>query len=77
MGCASPYPLVAGDKLGISQKRFYRNLINRADKRFSNYLKSIVILNKNETLLSSKHQKINLASDPAEFIIRKGTRELG
>lgn len=33
--------LVAGDKSGISQKRFYRNLINRADKRFSNYLKNI------------------------------------
>ncbi|MEO0837020.1 MAG: type II toxin-antitoxin system RelE/ParE family toxin [Cyanobacteria bacterium J06642_3] len=33
--------LVAGDKSGVSQKRFYRNLINRADKRFSSYLANL------------------------------------
>jgi hypothetical protein len=33
--------LVAGDKSGVSQKRFYRNLISRADKRFSSYLANI------------------------------------
>lgn len=30
--------LVAGDKGGVSQKRFYRNLIGRADKRFDSHL---------------------------------------
>ncbi|MGF6590503.1 type II toxin-antitoxin system RelE/ParE family toxin [Pseudomonas sp. 2835] len=30
--------LVAGDKAGVSQQRFYRNLIRRADERFDRYL---------------------------------------
>lgn len=30
--------LVAGDKSGISQKRFYKRLIKKADKRFESYL---------------------------------------
>lgn len=30
--------LVAGDKSGISEKRFYRSLIAKADKRFDEYL---------------------------------------
>ena len=30
--------LVAGDKSGISEKRFYRSLIAKADKRFDDYL---------------------------------------
>jgi hypothetical protein len=30
--------LVAGDKSGISEKRFYRALIAKADKRFDDYL---------------------------------------
>jgi hypothetical protein len=30
--------LVAGDKSGISQKRFYKSLIERADKRFDSHL---------------------------------------
>ncbi|QVM95880.1 type II toxin-antitoxin system RelE/ParE family toxin [Pseudomonas sp. SORT22] len=30
--------LVAGDKAGVSQKRFYRNFIRRADERFDRYL---------------------------------------
>lgn len=30
--------LVAGDKSGVNQKRFYRKLIFLADKRFKNYL---------------------------------------
>ena len=29
--------LVAGDKSGISEKRFYRSLIAKADKRFDDY----------------------------------------
>ncbi len=33
--------LVAGDKSGVSQKRFYRKLINLADKRFENYLDNL------------------------------------
>ncbi len=32
--------LVAGDKSGVSQKRFYRKLINLADKRFKKYLQN-------------------------------------
>ena len=32
--------LVAGDKSGMNQKRFYRNLIALADRRFKNYLSS-------------------------------------
>ncbi len=32
--------LVAGDKSGINQKRFYRRLINIADRRFKNYLQN-------------------------------------
>ncbi len=30
--------LVAGDKSGVSQKRFYKDLIVKADKRFSEHL---------------------------------------
>jgi hypothetical protein len=30
--------LVAGDKSGASQKRFYKQLINTADRRFTNHL---------------------------------------
>jgi hypothetical protein len=30
--------LVAGDKAGVSQKRFYRELIRKADARFGNHL---------------------------------------
>ena len=33
--------LVAGDKSGGSQKRFYRQLIAKADRRFSAHLKSL------------------------------------
>lgn len=33
--------LVAGDKSGVSEKRFYRQLIKKADKRFGSHLKSI------------------------------------
>jgi len=33
--------LVAGDKAGISQKIFYRNLIRKADSRFSQHLNSL------------------------------------
>lgn len=40
--------LVAGDKSGGSQKRFYRNLIAKADLRFSEHL---------ETLKSAKKGK--------------------
>ena len=32
--------LVAGDKSGVSQKRFYRQLIAVADRRFKNYLEN-------------------------------------
>ena len=31
--------LIAGDKSGGSQARFYRALIQKADERFSNHLK--------------------------------------
>jgi hypothetical protein len=30
--------LVAGDKAGVSQKRFYKGLIAKADKRFADHL---------------------------------------
>jgi hypothetical protein len=30
--------LVAGDKSGVSQKRFYKKLIDTADRRFTNHL---------------------------------------
>ncbi len=33
--------LVAGDKSGLNQKLFYRNLIRLADKRFDKYLANI------------------------------------
>lgn len=33
--------LVAGDKSGVSQKRFYRALIDRADKRFDRHLATL------------------------------------
>lgn len=33
--------LVAGDKSGVSQKRFYRTLIAKADLRFSEHLESL------------------------------------
>jgi hypothetical protein len=30
--------LIAGNKTGVSEKRFYRELITKADERFSKYL---------------------------------------
>ena len=33
--------LVAGDKSGVAQKRFYKTLIARADARFAEHLESI------------------------------------
>lgn len=33
--------LVGGDKSGVSQKRFYKSLIKKADKRFSEYLEKL------------------------------------
>ena len=33
--------LVAGDKSGVSQKRFYRTLIAKPDLRFSDHLESL------------------------------------
>ena len=33
--------LIAGDKAGVAQKRFYKAMIAKADKRFVSYLKSI------------------------------------
>lgn len=33
--------LVAGDKSGVSQKRFYRSLVERADERFDRHLATL------------------------------------
>ena len=33
--------LVAGDKAGVSQKRFYKQLIAKADRRFNEHLRQI------------------------------------
>ena len=33
--------LVAGDKAGVAQKRFYKALITRADKRFDDHLEAL------------------------------------
>jgi hypothetical protein len=33
--------LVAGDKAGVAQKRFYKGLIAKADTRFTQYLKAL------------------------------------
>lgn len=33
--------LVAGDKAGVSQKRFYKSLIRRADERFGAHLRAL------------------------------------
>ncbi len=33
--------LVAGNKLGVSQKRFYKQLIAKADKRFEKHLSQL------------------------------------
>lgn len=33
--------LVAGDKNGMSEKRFYRRLIRKADKRYGEHLRSL------------------------------------
>ena len=34
--------LVGGDKSGTSQKRFYKNLIKKADRRFDEHLRSLL-----------------------------------
>lgn len=34
--------LVAGDKAGVSETKFYRRLIEKADKRFDEHLKSLI-----------------------------------
>ena len=33
--------LVAGDKSGVSEKRFYKELIRKADERFADHLRSL------------------------------------
>ena len=33
--------LVAGDKTGVSQKRFYKQLIDKADRRFNAHLRQL------------------------------------
>ncbi len=33
--------LVAGDKTGVSQKRFYKQLITKADQRFNDHLRQL------------------------------------
>ena len=33
--------LVAGDKSGVAKKRFYKALVNKADKRFSKHLDTL------------------------------------
>lgn len=33
--------LVAGDKAGVSQKRFYKSLIDKADRRFAEHLAAL------------------------------------
>lgn len=33
--------LVAGDKTGVSQKRFYKQLIKEADRRFNDHLRQL------------------------------------
>src|SRR5580658_10414258 len=33
--------LIAGDKSGVSEKRFYKELIRKADERFSDYLSTL------------------------------------
>jgi len=33
--------LVAGDKSGVSEKRFYKSLIKKADQRYSAHIKSL------------------------------------
>ncbi len=33
--------LVAGDKSGVSQKRFYKSLIGKADERFDGHLRAL------------------------------------
>ena len=33
--------LIAGDKAGVAQARFYKALIRKADARFSSYLKAL------------------------------------
>jgi len=33
--------LVAGDKSGVSEKRFYRQLLEKADRRFDDHLSRI------------------------------------
>lgn len=40
--------LVAGDKSGGSQKRFYKNLIAKADLRFSEHLESLKSVKKDK-----------------------------
>lgn len=33
--------LVGGDKSGVNEKRFYRSLIDKADRRFADHLKRV------------------------------------
>ena len=40
----SPFPailLVAGDKSGVSEMKFYKRLIDKADKRYKEYLDNL------------------------------------
>ncbi len=41
--------LVAGDKSGGSEKRFYRSLITKADKRYRRHLDRLAVVKKGKT----------------------------
>jgi hypothetical protein len=44
--------LVAGDKSGVSERRFYRQLIDKADERFNRHLNQLNGVDKNDGKLS-------------------------
>lgn len=64
--------LVAGDKTGQSEKKFYERLIEKADKRFKEYLAALAAEEKKATLMAKENEAKAGAKDK-----RKGKRSKG
>jgi hypothetical protein len=49
--------LVAGDKTGVSQKKFYKALIRKADERYSRHIERVKAEKSAETIAAGKGRK--------------------
>lgn len=56
--------LVAGDKAGVSEKRFYKQLIQKADQRFDSHLRNLKNREKNNGKKTLRNFRKNTTRTP-------------